>query len=110
MHAAASTPVDDPSRAEPVTQLMYIHDHVLQRAVRQVRDASILRLLSGVGTCLGLPQEAHTRRHQELQRRHHLSARARDRTVLSVFSARVEAMRLRRHLLAQVARAHHVRT
>ena len=38
-----------------------------------------------------------------------MSAGARNRAVLPVFSARVEGMRLRRHLLGKVARQDHVR-
>jgi len=81
---------------------MHLHNNVLQRPLRQVRYTPILRLLPRLGAHLGVQKEAHPRRYQELQRRCDHSTGAGDRAVLSVLSARVKAVRLRWHFLAQV--------
>lgn len=46
----------------------YIHSDVLQRVMRQVRDAADVRLLSQLGARVGLQEEGHPRRDQALLR------------------------------------------
>ena len=87
----------------------YIHCHVLQRAERQIRDETDVRLLSRLGARVGVPQEGHPARNQALRRRHHQSARGRDGPVLLVLPARAQERRLRRHILPQIEGQDHGR-
>lgn len=83
---------------------MHIYGDVLQRAVRQVRDAADVRLLSELGVGLGVPEEGNPRRDTALRRGYHQSAGGRDGPILQLFPARAQTRRLRRHILAQVPR------
>lgn len=88
---------------------VHLHRDVLQRAVRQVRDAADVLVLPELGAELGLPQEGHPRGDTALQRGHHQSAGGRDGSVLQLLPAGAEARRLWRHLFAEVAGEAHGR-
>ena len=51
-----------------------VHCHVLQRAVRQVRHTTAVRLLPVLGPQLGVPEEGHHGGDHQLRRRHHQPA------------------------------------
>lgn len=48
-----------------------LHSHVLQRAVRQVRHATAVRILPILGPQLGVPEKRHHGGHRQLWCRHH---------------------------------------
>lgn len=82
----------------------YIHGDVLQRAVRQVRDATDVWLLSKLGAGLGVSEEGYPRRDTALRRGHHQPAGGRDGPILQFLPAGAQARRLRRYILTQVPR------
>ena len=58
----------DPAEAPgPLPAHSPVHGHVLQRAVRPVRDAADVRLLPAVGAQLGVQEEGNSRRSEALQ-------------------------------------------
>ena len=72
----------------------HFYGDVLQRAVRQVRNAPNVRLLSELGAQMGVQAQEHLGGDSPLFGRHHQSTGGGDGTILQLLSAGIEARRL----------------
>lgn len=60
-HPAPATTLDSVGTSKPQPAHMHLHGDVLQRALRQIRHPTDVRLLSGLGSGMGVQEKGKCR-------------------------------------------------